>query len=72
MVKATKVQTWRMFEGTKWSDVRDVASTRESLKAIGTGVRACSVQECQLPYVSPGTRQKVSKQDKRRPRRFLG
>lgn len=55
MVKATKVQTWRMFEGTKWPDVRDVASTRASLKATVTAVRECSVQECQLPYVSIGS-----------------
>lgn len=66
-----------MFKGTRWPGVTDGASTRESLKASST-LRAtleeaeCSAKECELYSVCVGTRQEVSKQDKRRPRRFLG
>lgn len=66
-----------MFEGTRWPGVTDGASTRESLKASST-LRATleeaevSAKESELYSVCVGTRQEVSKQDKRRPRRFLG
>lgn len=49
MIKATEVQTWRMFEGTKWPDMS------ECLKATVTAVRECSVLECKLPYGRVGT-----------------